>query len=197
MRFPFLPAPKEPADRLRADMAEPVPIEFRAASKLINPSVGTGEAIIVIPEVASVESVMPYRFGGRITGPQVMTGRMPHMHRQESTKIEEPAETLTPQQQLAMLVLRRSNLSKLVVDKLWHSTVRPTRADFDDLLPLHLARLKPDGRHELTPRGHFKANAIASRMALELNVTTQPCRPSSFSLSGPRRLFGMSDSGNA
>lgn len=79
-------------------------------------------------------------------------------------------DDLAPGQQFALLILRRSDLSKLVVTKLWHSTVRPGRADFDSMITLNYVARDAQGKHALLPKGHYKANEIARKMGDELGI---------------------------
>jgi hypothetical protein len=80
------------------------------------------------------------------------------------------ADALTPAQEFALLVLRQSDMSKLIVTKLWHSTVRPTPRDYESLVALHLVERIQAVRHKLLPRGRYRANRIAERMAKELDI---------------------------
>lgn len=82
--------------------------------------------------------------------------------------------TLTPGQQCALLYLRRSYLSRIVVARLQASTIRAGANDYQALEQFHLAHRKADGFHELTPRGHFKANEVARDLAKEYGIETEP-----------------------
>lgn len=84
----------------------------------------------------------------------------------------EREDYLTPSQQFALLLIRKSELSKLVVEKLYASTVRPGAADFDELVRLNLAKRKPPGipGHDILPHGLWKANEVARKLARDLGV---------------------------
>lgn len=105
---------------------------------------------------------------------------------------------LTPQQQLALLTLRRSELSELVVRHLLRSTVRHSRADCEAMIPLGLVKRTIDGRHALLPHGHVKANILAREFAEQFGIAlpSRPARPIARP-GGVRRIDLMSDSGNA
>lgn len=80
-----------------------------------------------------------------------------------------PARTFTPQQQLAMLILRKSELSKAVVAKLQRSTVKAGEQDYQFLVTERLA--KHTGiRRELLPMGRWQADRIARELARLLDI---------------------------
>lgn len=82
------------------------------------------------------------------------------------------SEDLPPSQQLALLTLRRSELSKEIVTKLYHSTVRATPRDYEDLVQRRLATREGNLSHKLTPMGHTKANMLARELATTLGIKT-------------------------
>lgn len=85
-------------------------------------------------------------------------------------EITEPkSRTFTPSQQLAMLILRKSELSKAVVAKLYHSTVRDGAGDYEFLVQERLANRKGLG-HVLTPMGMFKADQFARELGAQLKL---------------------------
>lgn len=112
----------------------------------------------------------------------------------EPPMIESPVTSdFTPGQTLAMLAMRRSELSRAVVTKLLNSTARAALEDYQDMMTLGYALRGADGLHRLTPRGHFKANALARVLAEQLGipvVTLAPNRRSAF------RQGVMSQNGN-
>lgn len=80
-----------------------------------------------------------------------------------------PARTFTPQQQLAMLILRKSELSKVIVAKLHRSTVKASEDDFQFLITERLA--KHNGmRRELLPIGKWLADRAARDLAKLLDI---------------------------
>lgn len=86
-----------------------------------------------------------------------------------------PVRTFTPQQQMAMLILRKTDLSNAVVNKLMHSTVRASEQDYQFLLDERLA--KHNGiRRMLTPMGQFKADEFARELAREYGIPIQSNR---------------------
>lgn len=82
---------------------------------------------------------------------------------------EPPARTFTPSQQLATLILRKSELSKAVVAKLYHSTVRAGANDYEFLVQERLANRKGLG-HVLTPMGMFKADQFARELGAQFKL---------------------------
>lgn len=92
--------------------------------------------------------------------------------RMDDCQNERPApepRVYTPQQQLAALILRRSELSKAVVAKLYHSTVRASADDFEFLVTERLANRKGIG-HELTPMGRYKADEFARALGKQFEI---------------------------
>lgn len=88
---------------------------------------------------------------------------------------EKAADLLSSSQQLALLTLRArgSGIARAVVDRLQHSTAVCGRVDFQELERRGLAHRKPNGYHDLSPRGHFKANEIARAFAIEFGIPTR------------------------
>lgn len=76
----------------------------------------------------------------------------------------------TPAQTLALLELRKSDLTKAVLAKLSHGTARATPEAIAELVEMRLARRRSDMRHELTPHGYFIVLALARSLARELGV---------------------------
>lgn len=124
-----------------------------------------------------------------------MPGELEKYRAEQELKIR---TEFTAPQQLALMMLLRSDLSKLIVRKLYHSTVRVGVADFEALVSLAMAQRKPYGRgHQLSPLGRYKAQALSFRLADDLEIKL-PQRPPTQAL--PRRrkpLLGMSEWGNA
>lgn len=77
--------------------------------------------------------------------------------------------TFTPSQQLAMLILRKSELSMAVVDKLSRSTVKAGEVDFVFLETERLA-VHNGVRRELTPMGRFLADQAARELGMTFGV---------------------------
>ena len=89
---------------------------------------------------------------------------------------------LSEGQQLALLVMRRSDLSKAVLGKLVQArTPGPAGRHFYEVARLGLAT-HHGSFHRLTPRGFYEADRVAREMArtLELHVVT-------YDLGGPGR----------
>lgn len=80
------------------------------------------------------------------------------------------SQDFTPGQTLALLKMR-GEAAREVHDRLMLSTARATLEDYADLATLGYAIRKADGYHRLTPRGHFKANALAKELAAQLGVS--------------------------
>lgn len=77
---------------------------------------------------------------------------------------------LTPSQELALLAMRRSELSKAVLAKLHQAGfARATRVDFGALVHMGLA-IKVGTYHRLTPRGWYEADRIGRDKAKELRL---------------------------
>lgn len=114
---------------------------------------------------------------------QRITNPAPEQH-------EAPPDPLSPSQQLALLQLRGSELSSAVVARLKHSTVRSGPSDHEALLSMQLILMHRNGKYKLTPRGHFRANAIARELAPTLGIRVEfigrrsTFRPGLFSQNG-------------
>lgn len=76
----------------------------------------------------------------------------------------------TPAQTIALLELRKSDLTKAVLAKLSHGTARATPEAIAELVEMRLARRRSDMRHELTPHGYFMVLTLARSLAKELGV---------------------------
>ncbi len=89
---------------------------------------------------------------------------------------------LSEGQQLALLVMRRSDLSKAVLGRLVQArTPGPAGRHFYEVARMELA-IHQGSFHQLTPRGRYEAERIAREIAraLELHVVT-------YDLGGPGR----------
>lgn len=73
-------------------------------------------------------------------------------------------------QQMAMLTLRRSDISKAGVEAMKANGSIATPDDYATLQSLALAELKSDGWHKLTPQGHFQADRLARNLAKRLGL---------------------------
>lgn len=73
-------------------------------------------------------------------------------------------------QQMAMLTLRRSDVSKACLEAMKAQGVKTTAADYGTLQSLQLAELKADGWHRLSPQGHFQADRLARNLAKRLGL---------------------------
>lgn len=74
-------------------------------------------------------------------------------------------------QQMAMLTLRRSDISKACIEAMKaQGHPSPARDDYATLQSLQLAELKADGWHKLTPQGHFQADRLARNLAKRLGL---------------------------
>lgn len=98
----------------------------------------------------------------------------------------------TPAQQMALVYLRKSELSRLVYAKLLHSTVCAGATAYRELEAMRFAERKSDGYHQLTFIGWCKANELTDELAKEFGITI----PQYYTR---RRGFplGMSQAGNA
>ena len=76
---------------------------------------------------------------------------------------------LTPQQQMALLTVRRSDLCREVVCKLMHSTVRPSELDYIELTKRGLIQ-RQGTRRIVTYLGKRRADRIANELARELGL---------------------------
>lgn len=144
-----------------------------------------GRVVIILSFVTlALESVMRrvvrYTFTGR------NSDLLLHTRSSEPPVRHEPelvAPKYTPQQQIALLMLRRSPLSEAVLKVLHHSTARASEIHFVELENLGLARRKrpPQARwHELLPRGHYIASTLAHELAKEFKITVEPKRHAMF-----------------
>ena len=106
---------------------------------------------------------------------------------------------LPASQQLAMMILLRSDLSKLIVGKLYQSnTIRCSERDFYKITKLGLAQKKPSGiGHQLSPIGRLKAQTLSYELAQRLEIQV-PHRPSNVLHRRRKWIAGaMSEAGNA
>lgn len=107
-----------------------------------------------------------------------------------------PLNTITRSQQIALLTLRHSDPALQVLYALYASGhSKATRADYESLIPLGLADRDKNGYHTITPQGSWRARVIAKQIAAELGIVLIDYRRSM--RRGARRVYGMSDSGNA
>lgn len=78
---------------------------------------------------------------------------------------------LSPSQQLALLTLARTELSRMCVAALQRSTVRATAIDYFHLQQAGLAIRERGSRwHEITPRGKWRADSLARIVARDLSL---------------------------
>lgn len=89
---------------------------------------------------------------------------------QQPTQAEPLSSRYTPAQTMALLTLRKSDITKAVLAKLAHGTARPTPEALAELVEMRLARRRSDQRYELTPHGYFMTLALARSLARELGV---------------------------
>lgn len=85
---------------------------------------------------------------------------------------------LTPAQQFALMQVRQGELSKAIVEKLMHSTVRPAPSDYLALINMGLIRKTPRW-YALTPRGLHRAGIVARELAdcLGIRIKTKYVTP--------------------
>ena len=81
--------------------------------------------------------------------------------------------TLTPSQQLALLMIGGGSLGKRVAARLAQSTVRPALLDYLALVRVGLAH-QGKRRHVATPRGDRCARMLARALANDLKISTAP-----------------------
>lgn len=89
---------------------------------------------------------------------------------QPPTPVKPLTTRYTPAQTMALLSLRKSDLTKAVLAKLEHGTARPTPEALAELVEMRLARRYSDMTYALTPHGQFMAGALVSSLARELGV---------------------------
>lgn len=89
---------------------------------------------------------------------------------QQPTPAEPLTSRYTPAQTMALLTLRKSDLSKAVLAKLNHGTARPTPEALAEIVEMRLARRRSDLQHELTPHGYFIVLALARSLAKQIGV---------------------------
>lgn len=79
-------------------------------------------------------------------------------------------DTLTPAQQLALLMITDYDVANAVVKVLWHGTARPSWRIYAGLIEKGLARRKPDSYHAATPRGRMCGCILARSYADQLGI---------------------------
>lgn len=120
----------------------------------------------------------------------------------EAAQAEQPITTqYTPAQTMALLGLRKSELSLALPAKLEHSTARPSEDAKAELRGMYLAEIRRDGALHLTVLGHFKANQLAKALAEQLGVpipayTSAPHRHDGYRRRGAFQRGVMSQNGN-
>lgn len=167
--------------------------------------------LLLQPQTVNVESVMSrmrsyvpsgftmpaHKVGDSLFGKVLTETDIAAMAPQPVLERKPASHEFTPAQQMAMLYLRKSDLSKLVYAKLLHSTVRASAATYHELTIMRYAEPKGDGFHRLTWLGWNKANDLADELAKEFSITV-PRFPSLAALKrrGAPRWNGMGQSEN-
>jgi hypothetical protein len=111
----------------------------------------------------------PISFSGYIDHPALHTDLPGRARAAPAVEAQPDPYILTPQQQMALLTIRRTDLCQEIVRKLMHSTVRASEIDYLELTKRGLIA-RQGTRRIVTYLGKRRADHIANELARELGL---------------------------
>jgi hypothetical protein len=111
----------------------------------------------------------PISFSGYIDHPAFQTDLLGRPKAAAAAQVQPDPYILTPQQQMALLTIRRTDLCQELVRKLMHSTVRPSEIDYLELTKRGLI-MRQGNRRIVTYLGKRRADRIANELAKEFGI---------------------------